>query len=407
MKNNPIDKFNKLEHIISRGKENKQKYLAVEKDIRDFLSGENPDLKLSDIVINNNIGWSTLYKIKAKVEEDLKGTGVSNEIKDLMVNNAIRHWKNKYKEALKIIEHQNNVLSDMFDINEHTPEIHKIKVKQTSGQSVGIAVGVLSDIHLDERVDPFTVSNLNEYNPQIAKHRVEKFFSGLLRLVEIQRHGITIDELLLLNLGDNFSGYIHDELMEDNFLSPVEAMVEAEDMLVSGIEFLKTYGKFKRITVVIMGGNHERTTKRKHISSFYKNNYEYIVANHIKKYYKDDEIVNVIAPKTELFYLDVFDKKIRLLHGDLVRYSGGVGGITIPINKAINQWDKGIRADLTIMGHWHTFFDGGNFLVNGSVIGYNAFAQSIKSKYEPPKQLFFLLDNKRFKTITAPICLGD
>jgi len=81
-----------------------------------------------------------------------------------------------------------------------------------------------------------------------------------------------------------------------------------------------------------------------------------------------------------------------------------VGGIYIPTNKAIAQWNKGVRADLDVFGHFHQFIDAGNFVANGSLIGYNAYALRIKADYEPPKQAFFLV-NKRFnsKSIVTPI----
>lgn len=52
---------------------------------------------------------------------------------------------------------------------------------------------------------------------------------------------------------------------------------------------------------------------------------------------------------------------------------------------------------------FHQLLDGGNFLVNGSMIGYNAFALSIKASAERPAQRFCLIDRDRGKTITAPI----
>jgi hypothetical protein len=47
--------------------------------------------------------------------------------------------------------------------------------------------------------------------------------------------------------------------------------------------------------------------------------------------------------------------------------------------------------------------DGGNFVSNGSIIGHNAYAISIKADYEKPRQTLVLIDKKRGKTIVAPI----
>jgi hypothetical protein len=104
-------------------------------------------------------------------------------------------------------------------------------------------------------------------------------------------------------------------------------------------------------------------------------------------------------------YIDVFGSyKIRFHHGHNIRYAGGVGGITIPVNKSINEWNKLNPVRLDCFGHFHQRVDGGNFVCNGSIIGYNAYATSIKAAYERPAQMFFLI-NKKFneKTIAAPI----
>jgi hypothetical protein len=69
--------------------------------------------------------------------------------------------------------------------------------------------------------------------------------------------------------------------------------------------------------------------------------------------------------------LQIYDVTVRFHHGHSIRYAGGVGGIYIPTNKAIAQWNKGRHADLDVFGHFHQLRDGGNFICNGSLIGYN------------------------------------
>ena len=94
---------------------------------------------------------------------------------------------------------------------------------------------------------------------------------------------------------------------------------------------------------------------------------------------------------------------IRFHHGHAIRYAGGVGGITIPVNKAIGQWQKMKNADVDCFGHWHQYMPLRNFVANGSMIGHNAFATSIKADFERPQQAFFLWDKKRKKTVQIPI----
>jgi hypothetical protein len=128
---------------------------------------------------------------------------------------------------------------------------------------------------------------------------------------------------------------------------------------------------------------------------------------HLRSYYKTNPRLKwYFNEESYLQYTELFDGgyTICFQHGHAVQYGGGVGGLTIPLNKAIAQWQKLKRADLYCLGHWHQFFDGGNFIVNGSLIGYNSYAMFIKAGYEPPKQAFFTINKKWMtKTATYPI----
>jgi hypothetical protein len=122
--------------------------------------------------------------------------------------------------------------------------------------------------------------------------------------------------------------------------------------------------------------------------------------------FKDEKRVKFIIPTSYHSFLDVSGYTIRFSHGHAIRYAGGVGGIFIPCKKAIAQWNKARHADLDVFGHFHQTRDGGDFICNGSLIGWNEFANFIKADYEKPKQVFFLVDhNRKEKTVTAPIFL--
>ena len=123
----------------------------------------------------------------------------------------------------------------------------------------------------------------------------------------------------------------------------------------------------------------------------------------MRQYFRNEPRVTFIISEGSHTYLDIYGYQVRLLHGHDIKYSGGIGGVYIPLNKAIAQWDKAKPAYLTCCGHFHQRVDGGSFLVNGSLIGYNAFALSIKASAERPQQSFALIDKKRGRTITAPI----
>jgi hypothetical protein len=64
--------------------------------------------------------------------------------------------------------------------------------------------------------------------------------------------------------------------------------------------------------------------------------------------------------------------------------------------------------NIDFMGHFHQFFDGGNFVVNGSLIGYSPFGIAVKGAFEPPAQSLLLINGKHLrKTMVTPIFLDD
>ena len=102
-------------------------------------------------------------------------------------------------------------------------------------------------------------------------------------------------------------------------------------------------------------------------------------------------------------YLTVYGMVLRIHHGHALKYQGGIGGLYIPVGKAIDKWNKGRKADLDIFGHWHQLIFAPYFVCNGSLIGYNSYALSIKAEYEKPRQAFFLISKKRGRSLMAPI----
>jgi hypothetical protein len=45
--------------------------------------------------------------------------------------------------------------------------------------------------------------------------------------------------------------------------------------------------------------------------------------------------------------------------------------------------------------------------MNGSLIGYNAYAKKIGASYDQPKQGFFLIDKHRGKSLVAPVWVTE
>jgi hypothetical protein len=279
--------------------------------------------------------------------------------------------------------------------------------KPLTSDTESVAVVLASDWHIEERVRPEVVNGLNNFSVNIARKRAEQFFQNTLKLVEKERYATKIDTLVLALLGDFISGNIHEELLENCELQPIDAMIEAENMILSGIQYLLDNSDL-RLIIPCHVGNHTRITRKVHISTESGNSLETIMYHHLKNHFKDNDRVEVLISPSYLSYLDLWGYTICFSHGHAVKYGGGVGGLTIPLRKAIAQWQKTRRADLYCIGHWHQYLDIGEAIVNGSLVGYNAFAVFIKAEYERPKQAFFLINRKyNQKTVVCPILFNQ
>jgi len=268
-----------------------------------------------------------------------------------------------------------------------------------------IALACLSDVHCGERVDPEDVPGArNIYNPEICRKRVEQFFQRALFLTQVNRHMAKIPEMCLALLGDLMTGYLHDDQRESNFLAPNEEVISLIEMISGGLEYLLSKGDFTRIRIPCTLGNHGRTTEKMRVKTSKENSWEYLLYRMLAREWAKEPRVEFYIAQGHHLYLQLFDNYlIRFHHGDGIQYNGGVGGIHIPLNKAIAQWNTIQTADLDVLGHWHQLMDTGKAIVNGSVIGYGAYSLLVKAGYEPPRQAFAVIDRNRGKTVFAHI----
>jgi transposase-like protein len=282
------------------------------------------------------------------------------------------------------------------------PNIHPISKSKSTGLTEACLVAVASDWHIEEEVKPEAVNGLNKYDLTISRARAKKFFSKIIRLKEIVAADVKVKNMVLPLLGDFITNQLHDENAENNLLTPTEAIITCQDYLASGISFLLENSDLD-IFIPCHTGNHGRTTKTAYHQTEFGHSLEWLMYMNLVKFFQSEDRVEFNVPRSYHSYQTIYDLRVRYSHGHQVKYNGGVGGITIPVNKAIAQWNKARKVDLDIFGHFHTFMDGGNFLCNGSLIGHSPYGISIKASFERPQQIFTVVDSTHGKTCTWPI----
>lgn len=312
----------------------------------------------------------------------------------------------QYGQALKTIGQLEKEIGAVKALSQGLSPL-TIEPKEPSGTSEATVVLVASDWHIEETVGA-EVGGLNRYTLEIAESRAKNFFSSSQRLIRLLQQDVKISTIVLALLGDFITNDIHGaENAEKNSLAPTDAIVTAQNWLIGGIEFLLEHTDCD-IVLPCHSGNHARTTQTTRFGAENGHSLEYLMYLHMAAYFRHESRVKFLIAEGMHSYLDIYGRTVRFHHGHSIRYAGGVGGIYIPTNKAIAQWDKGRRADLDVFGHYHQLIFAPKFVCNGSLIGYNSFALSIKADYERPQQALFVIDKKRGRTANWPILMkGD
>lgn len=353
------------------------------KQLQEFTNTELAEqFKCSSSAIRRDIGALGLRRAENHNEV------VKRERVALKWEAEARGLAKRHKEALRHIEEQDQFIETILEAKNHKVKVHKIK-DSTKANVEMVPFILVSDTHLDERVLPAEVNNLNEFDPDIASARMNNLFARGYKLIKDTQQRAKADTVVIPILGDIISNIIHDELAETNTMGQSEAITFAFNHLVSGIEHIAQDDSIKTVHVRCHTGNHGRTThERRNGKNEFDRSIESILYDFIANHFRGSKVV-VEAPHGAVSYMDVLGTRVRMMHGHSIRYGGGIGGLTIPVNKAIARFDQARQADVTLLGHFHQLTHGGRFVVNGSLAGVTAYSMAFG--YEPPQQAYFTI----------------
>jgi len=311
-------------------------------------------------------------------------------------------WRRRYKDAIASASSYQEQVEFLLGVAGKPPtQDFQIPVGKPSS---GVAVVVpATDWHVEERISLESTNGKNHFNLEEAEKRIKRFYGKILHLIQWQQRLAPVAEIWHPILGDLLTGYIHEELIETNELSPTEASLFLQEMICSGIDLLLRKTKLP-IYVPTCVGNHGRTTPRKRIKTSAQNSFEWLLYMTLAKFYAKNNRIHWMIGRGYHNTQRIMGRRVRFHHGDGLRYQGGVGGITIPVNKAIAQWDKAQAVDADVFGHWHTFLWGYNkWICCGSLMGYSEYSVEIKAEHQHPTQTFIVIDRRYGVTVAAPI----
>lgn len=345
-------------------------------------------------------GYEALCRENATPEERRK------EIHD------VGFWRKEAKrlgKQLSEMEHAFAEISGVADM-ETTPAEWVLKPQTAKGKVIPGFLG--SDFHVGEVVKSEEVDGANSYDIETFRRRYRTLINAANELAERMVGENECPGFLYLRGGDTVSGDIHEELRETNALTSHEQVLEAVAEESAGIK--KLAERWKRVHVASVPGNHGRTTHKPQMKRIGGTSYDMLIAAMLKRIFADDNRISFQNTSSPDVHLPIFGKHMLLTHGDRIGSRGGEGfigpGATIirGLKKVQHQYAlQGRAIDFIFHGHFHTTLAPQNALSNGSLIGYNQFAQTIRCSPEPPQQWVFEIHSKWGVRSRVPVQLEE
>ena len=252
---------------------------------------------------------------------------------------------------------------------------------------------MLSDMHFDEVVNPVEVNGLNAYNRKIAEARLKRFFDKVVSIPRDQFSGLDYEGVVLFWAGDMITGDIHEELKETNEDTILGTCLHWSEQLAAGLDMLAS--EFGNVHIASVCGNHGRRTRRERAKLRARDNFDWLLSHMTQRAVTAPNVTWQIPEETDA-RIKVQNTRYLLTHGNLG--FGGGGGIAGAVN-AIARGDfkrrkreslAGEPYDILLVGHWHTYRTGGEFVMNGSLKGTDEYAFSNSFGLEAPKQALWL-----------------
>jgi len=313
---------------------------------------------------------------KLKEENKLLKKKYNKLLKELSIEDElINEFNEKIDEYLKSAQFQNKSLRALEELKE---KLYKQNKNASSAEEE--LVLILSDWHIGEIVYPEQVNNLNIYNLDIAKERVNIVLDKFLKIAKRLETEKKYKKVNVFLLGDMISGIIHDELVENSI--PISDQVIECANLLSDVIYKLSY-LYENIEVYGVSGNHSRVKK----TVSYKNKYsgfDYLTYKFTESLCKNIKNARFFIPKSPMIIINKFNKYNFLLrHGDgkSQSFAGipfyGIIRQSTKVQQLFNAY-KDIYIHYQIMGHFHMNvslpYPNGQIIIAGSLKGIDEFS---------------------------------
>jgi predicted phosphodiesterase len=270
----------------------------------------------------------------------------------------------------------------------------------------GVPSLFLSDLHWGEVVKASEIGGVNSYDLKTAHARLRVVINGAVELLTRHMVNPSYPGIVMILGGDMLSGNIHDELKSTNAQEVMPCLLDLFGAMIWAIEAMAD--QFGAVFLPCVTGNHGRNTLKIQAKERHHTNFDWLLYQLLDRHFAKDKRVTFLIPDGPDALFKVFGHSYLLTHGDQFRGGDGMIGALGPIirgdhKKRSRNAQIGQEYDTLLLGHWHQLIQMQRLVVNGSLCGYNEYANQGNFGFEPPRQALWITHPERGITFQMPV----
>lgn len=272
----------------------------------------------------------------------------------------------------------------------------------------GVPSVMWSDWHWGETVFPAQINGVNAFNLEVAHKRARTLLEKTIYLLNNYEVRPEYPGIVVNLGGDMLSGDIHDELKESNDVPNMVALLDLFGVLTKMLETLAD--EYGQLFVPCVAGNHGRNTKKPQAKNRAFTNFDWLLYQFLAKRFENDARIRFFIPDGPDASYRVYSHRYLLTHGDQFRGGDGIIGALGPITRGHKKKQARNSAidlgfDTMILGHWHQYIPMLDTIVNGSLKGYDEYAQSNNFNFQLPIQALWTTHHRLGINSMRPVYL--
>jgi hypothetical protein len=266
---------------------------------------------------------------------------------------------------------------------------------------------VIGDQQIGEEIAIEETGGINAYNFGVFQQRLEYLEERVLDILHHHQKA-EFPELVVFLMGDNISGRIHEELQKYGHQHVIDQVYLGALTTALFLYRLQRFGRFQKIRVSCVSGNHGRLDKAKESKRYYKN-FDYLFHSIVATTLKGVPEIEMFIPKSLFTVVDVAGVRILQSHGHELPPSS-LGIPLYSVNRAsagyqeLLSWSEAKRFDYWVLAHFHRPMELDGAIVNGTMAGLSEYGIG---KFKPirPMQKLIGFHSKYGKAWEYPVRL--